>query len=371
MRFLPYFELTEITCRFQFPLRIHSVYCLLYSVFFLSVFNFLEGLQQPSGRRAGGGDAAGDGFLNLGEEGFDLPVAHEVILEVVHQQGPHPVAVLLAPLGGELAAFLHRFPEGDHVLPDGVDPLVLQGTAKLHRHDPVRAFRRHHVQGVFVLAAGEVGAGAVVPFSLVDDDGIGDLHDATLDPLQLVTGTRQLQQQEHVDHRGDGDFRLADANRLDDDDIVAGRLTDQHGFAGLAGDAAEGITGRRGADEGVAVAGEVLHAGLVAEDRATGKLRGRVDGEHGDLEALLGQVQAKGFNEGAFPDPGDAGDTDAHRLAGGGEQLVEQGGGGQRMVRRATLDQGDRLGQRAEVAVTNPFGDVVDFDHNLLKTNPL
>ena len=42
------------------------------------------------------------------------------------------------------------------------------------------------------------------------------LHDAALDALQLVAGTRNLQQHEHVDHRVHGRLGLPDAHRLDE-----------------------------------------------------------------------------------------------------------------------------------------------------------
>ena len=42
-----------------------------------------------------------------------------------------------------------------------------------------------------------------VEVGLVDDDQVGQLHDALLDRLQVVAGVGQLQQHEHVGHAGD------------------------------------------------------------------------------------------------------------------------------------------------------------------------
>jgi hypothetical protein len=78
-----------------------------------------------------------------------------------------------------------------------------------------------------------------VDIGLVDDHQVGNLDDALLDRLQVVAGIRQLQQTENVDHAGHRRFRLADADGLDDDDVVAGRFAEQHRLARLFGNAAQ------------------------------------------------------------------------------------------------------------------------------------
>jgi hypothetical protein len=93
---------------------------------------------------------------------------------------------------------------------------------------------------------------------------------------------------------------LADADRLDDDDVVAGGFAQQHGLAGLLGDAAQRChdDGRR-PDEGLGHAlRQQLHARLVAEDGAAGNRRRGIHGEHGDAVAALDQVHAQRFDEG-------------------------------------------------------------------------
>ena len=51
-----------------------------------------------------------------------------------------------------------------------------------------------------VLTARDLRFRAVVTVRLVDDDGIGKLHDAFLDPLKLISRTRQDDEEEEVDH---------------------------------------------------------------------------------------------------------------------------------------------------------------------------
>jgi hypothetical protein len=109
-----------------------------------------------------------------------------------------------------------------------------------------------------------------IDVALLIDDDVGQFDDALLDRLQVVAGVRQLQQHEGVGHAGDRGFALADADRLDDDDVEAGRLAHQHRLARLFRDAAQRAGRRRRADEGVGAGRQLLHARLVAEDGAAG-----------------------------------------------------------------------------------------------------
>jgi hypothetical protein len=119
--------------------------------------------------------------------------------------------------------------------------------------------------------------GAGIEVGLVDDDQVGELHHALLDRLQVVAGVGQLQEQEHVGHAGNRGLALADADGLDDDDVVAGRLDDAHRLARRRRDAAERAAARARPHERGRVDREPLHARLVAEDRSARDARARVD----------------------------------------------------------------------------------------------
>ena len=60
-----------------------------------------------------------------------------------------------------------------------------------------------------------IGALDLIAIGLVDGDDVGELEQAALDALQFVAGARDRHHDEHIDHVGDGDLRLADADRLD------------------------------------------------------------------------------------------------------------------------------------------------------------
>ena len=56
------------------------------------------------------------------------------------------------------------------------------------------------MEGIAELSGCQTGAFDVVAIGFVDDNAIGHLHDTTLDALQLVTRTCQLDEQEEIDH---------------------------------------------------------------------------------------------------------------------------------------------------------------------------
>ena len=206
--------------------------------------------------------------------------------------------------------------------------------------------------------AGDLRFGAQRSVSIevgfVDHHEIRELHDALLHGLQVIAGVRQLQQQEKIGHAGDGRLGLADADRLDEHDIVARCLADQHRLTRAFSDAAQGPRRRRRTDVRARVGREPIHARLVAEDRAAGESRRRVDREHRDAVAALHEEHAERLDEGRLTDARHTGDADAQRAPGGRQQRIEQGIGAASMVGTRGLEQGDRLGDRASVARTHP-----------------
>ena len=90
---------------------------------------------------------------------------------------------------------------------------------------------------------------AVLAVGLVDGEHVGELEHALLDALQRVAGAGEHQHEEAVDHVGDDGLRLADADRLDEHDVVAGGLHEDDRLARRRGDAAERARRRRRADE--------------------------------------------------------------------------------------------------------------------------
>ena len=178
-----------------------------------------------------------------------------------------------------------------------------------------------------------------IDVGLVDDDEVGELDHALLDRLQVVAGVGQLQQHEHVGHAGDRRLALADADGLDDDDVVAGGLARRSIASRVFSATPPSVPPRgRGPDERARVDRQSLHARLVAEDRAAGDAR--ADGSTASTATRwppADQVQAQRLDEGRLADPGNAGDAEPERrLAGARQQRGEQGVGALRGGRRGS-----------------------------------
>ena len=149
-----------------------------------------------------------------------------------------------------------------------------------------------------------------------------------------------------------GRFALAHTHRLHEDRVEPGRLAEQDGLPRLAGHAAQRTGARAGADKGVGIVTEGLHARLVAQDAALGAFRARVDGQHGQFVPARGQVGAEGLDKGALAGTRHARDADAHGAALRGDRLaaaddlLRYGA----MLRQVALHQGDGLAQDGRIA---------------------
>ena len=88
-----------------------------------------------------------------------------------------------------------------------------------------------------------------------------------------------------VGRADDVDFVLADADRLDEHDVLAGGVEHERGIAGRAREAAQVAARRHAADEHAGVGGVRLHADAIAEDGAAGERARRIDGDDADASA--------------------------------------------------------------------------------------
>ena len=166
-------------------------------------------------------------------------------------------------------------------------------------------------------------AARLLAVGLVHDQHVGELENAFLDPLQLVACARLEQHREQVDHRVHLDLRLADADGLDDHDVEARRLADEHRLARAMGNTAERATRRCRTDVRAGLARQTLHARLVAEDASAGYGARRIDREHRDRLPRRDERQAERLDERALADARRTGDADADGVSGRGHQRVE------------------------------------------------
>jgi len=129
------------------------------------------------------------------------------------------------------------------------------------------------------------------------------------------------------------------------------------------GHATQGTAARAGADVGLRVHRQMLHAGFVPQDGAARDGGRRVHRQHRHAVPLPDQVQAQRFNEGGLAHARHAADAQAKGAPGvrqhGGQQFV----GLQAVVGTRRFEQRDRLGHGAalrwRLAVQQALQDLV------------
>ena len=302
-----------------------------------------------------------DGLLGLGQLLLDERVVVEVEAQVLVDALVHPVLGLLVAAIVEVAVGLDEVDVlVDHV-PDLLDAQTVEAAVAEHLRHPAAVGLGEEMEGVAEVGGCHVTAVYVVAVALVDDDAVGDLHDAALDALQLVAGAGHLDEQEEVDHGVAGRLALAHADGLYEDLVVASRLAEDDGLARLTGHAAERTGRGAGADERVGVQGELLHARLVAEDAALGALTGGVDGEHGQAAPLLAEhVDAELVDAGRFAGTGHAADAHTDAASAVGQALIDDLLGTGLVVGVDTLDEGDGLREDGDVALEDALDHLPD-----------
>ena len=179
------------------------------------------------------------------------------------------------------------------------------------------------------------------PIGLVDDEDVGDLHHARLQRLDRIARLRDEHDQRRVGGARDVELALPDADGLDEDAVEAERVEHVAHLARRRGEPAERAARRHRADEHARIERDALHADAVAEQRAAGERRRRIDRDDADRQALRAILASDQRGDRALARARRTGDADAARAAElrvqRSEQLIEAGA----MV----LDDADRAGE--------------------------
>src|SRR6185436_8027342 len=133
---------------------------------------------------------------------------------------------------------------------------------------------------------------------------------AGLERLDVVAETRDRDDDDRLRETHHVDLVLADADGLDEHEPEARRVHQVDRVGGRARQTAQGATRGHRADEDPGVERQVAHAYAIAEDRAAGERRGRIDGEDSDGTAARPRDQRERPREGALAAAGGAGDAD-------------------------------------------------------------
>src|SRR5687768_15210581 len=151
------------------------------------LFVRVVGLEDLVGRRGGRHLPREHGVADLGPHGGDVLIGAQTMVELVADERPGEVELLLRPLFLQ-AILAHELAMPDDALPDGVDAASFQRGAGEHRWHPVFGTCVHESKGAGEVLRARLGLSLTVAVGLVDGDDIGDLENPLLDALQLVAG---------------------------------------------------------------------------------------------------------------------------------------------------------------------------------------
>ena len=182
-----------------------------------------------------------------------------------------------------------------YYLPDFVYSGVFVGRDERHRRYPF-AFAdhlEHHLN---------VGGHLVGPLlvGFVDNEYVGDLHDAGFHDLNVVAHAGGEDEAHGVGDLHDIDLRLPDADGLDYHDVKAAGVEYQSAFVRPAADAAKVAARAHTADEDALFNGVVLHTQAVSQNRAAGEGARRVYGDHADLLSFRSELRNQTVHEGTL-----------------------------------------------------------------------
>ena len=151
----------------------------------------------------------------------------------------HPVKQLrIAPPLEDTTSRRRRFEQLNH-LPQFGQAKFRDGTGKVSVRRPAFGGGADKFRHALIFAACDLRPNKIIAVRLVDDYRVGKLHNSFFYALQIVARAREHNQHKEVDHRTDGCFRLPDANRFNQNHVVARRFAHQHSFAAFTRHAAQ------------------------------------------------------------------------------------------------------------------------------------
>ena len=187
---------------------------------------------------------------------------------------------------------------------------------------------------------------------LVDDDDVRDLHHAGLERLDRVAGAGDQHQHDRVGVVDHVDLGLPDADRLEEDVLLAGGVHQQRGLQRRLGQPAERAARRHRADEHAGVEEVLGEPDPVAQQRAAAERRGRVDREHRDLAVQRALVLDQRADQRRLAGAGRPGEADDRGVAGVRVDRLDE----RPALGVVVLDQRDPARQRALVTAQQPLG---------------
>ena len=137
----------------------------------------------------------------------------------------HPIFTLLVAAIFKIAVFFHEVNVFVNHIPDLLHSQVIKTGVSQYFGNPSGFRCRKQMQCITELSGSQLGTFQIISIGLIDNDTIRHLHNTTLNPLQFIARTGQLNQQEEINHRVNSRFALSHSYGLHKNLIESGSFT--------------------------------------------------------------------------------------------------------------------------------------------------
>ena len=137
----------------------------------------------------------------------------------------HPIFTLFVAAIFKIAVFFHEVNVFVNHIPDLLHSQVIKTGVSQYFGNPSGFRRRKQMQCITELSGSQLGTFQIISIGLIDNDTIRHLHNTTLNPLQFIARTGQLNQQEEINHRVNSRFALSHSYGLHKNLIESGSFT--------------------------------------------------------------------------------------------------------------------------------------------------
>ena len=180
---------------------------------------------------------------------LDDIIVVEVQSEVFVDTLVHPILGLFVTTIVEIAISLNEVKVLVNHVPHLLDTCAVEATVAQHLRHPTAFGHGEEMQGIAEVGGSHLTTVHIIAITLVDDDAIGDFHNATLDALQLVASTSHLDEQEEVDHRVTSRLALPYSHRLNEYLVETSSLAKDDSLTSLTGYTTQRASSWTGTDE--------------------------------------------------------------------------------------------------------------------------
>ena len=247
------------------------------------------------------------------DELVDFLIVVETVFQSLVDGFIHPVFRLLISTILEIAIFLYLIYIIENHFQHLVDTQFIETRIAKHLWKHTTFGHWEEMERIAELSGSQMCPIYILAICLINDDSIGNFHNSSLDSLQLISRSRELNEEEEIHHRVACRFALPHSHGFNEDMIVACRFTKNDAFACLACHTSKRPSCWRRTNERLGMHSQAFHAGLISEDGTFGLFGTWVDGKDCQFSSvILEKMSAKHIDGGTLSRSWNTTDTHSH-----------------------------------------------------------